>query len=82
MQSNETKQLFVLMTIAYIFSIAVRLIWVYQFGGNDSFMWNDQLMINTNDGYYYAEKARDILETPVIPRPSRTNLPPIDSLTF
>ena len=61
MQSSETKQIFILMTIAYIFSIAVRLIWVYQFGGNTSFMWEDQLMINTNDGYYYAEKARDIL---------------------
>jgi len=24
-------------------------------------MWNDQLMINTNDGYYFAERARDIL---------------------
>jgi len=24
-------------------------------------MWNGQLMINTNDGYYFAEKARDIL---------------------
>ena len=47
--------------IAYIFSIAVRLIWVYQFSGNDSFMWNGQLMINTNDGYVFAEKARDIL---------------------
>jgi len=61
MQARETKQIFILMTIAYIFSIAVRLIWVYQFGGNDSFMWNDQLMINTNDGYVFAEKARDIV---------------------
>ena len=24
-------------------------------------MWNNELMINTNDGYYYAEGARDIL---------------------
>jgi len=24
-------------------------------------MWNGQLMINTNDGYYFAERARDIL---------------------
>jgi dolichyl-diphosphooligosaccharide--protein glycosyltransferase/undecaprenyl-diphosphooligosaccharide--protein glycosyltransferase len=37
------------------------MIWVYQFGGVDSFMWNSELMINTNDGYYFAEGARDIL---------------------
>jgi len=61
MQSSETKQILVLMTLAYIFSIAVRLIWVYQFNGYDNFMWNNQLMINTNDGYYFAESARDML---------------------
>ena len=61
MQSSGTKQLFIFITIAYIFSIAIRLIWVYQFSGVDSFMWNDQIMINTNDGYVFAEKARDIL---------------------
>ncbi len=60
-ESSQTKQILILMSIAYIFSIAVRLIWVYQFGGNDSFIWNDQLMINTNDGYFFAEKARDAL---------------------
>jgi dolichyl-diphosphooligosaccharide--protein glycosyltransferase/undecaprenyl-diphosphooligosaccharide--protein glycosyltransferase len=51
----------ILIFIAYTVSIAVRLIWVYQFGGNDSFIWEGQLMINTNDGYYFAESARDIL---------------------
>ncbi len=62
MQLNgATRQIFILMTIAYFFSIAVRLIWVYQFHGDESFMWNGQLMINTNDGYFFAEKARDIL---------------------
>ena len=60
-ESSQIKQIFILMSIAYIFSIAVGLIWVYQFNGNESFMWNGQLMINTNDGYYFAEYARDIL---------------------
>jgi len=61
MQSSETKQIFILMSIAYLFSIAVRLIWVYQFNSVDNFIWNDQLMINTNDGYLFAERARDIV---------------------
>lgn len=50
-----------LMVLAFAFSIAVRYIWVYYFGGQDNFMWNGQLMINTNDGYYFAEGARDII---------------------
>ncbi|MEE4292246.1 MAG: hypothetical protein V2J13_10915, partial [Cycloclasticus sp.] len=50
-----------LILIAYVFSIFVRMIWVYQFSGSEMSYWNDQLMINTNDGYYFAEGARDIL---------------------
>lgn len=50
------------MIIAYAFSIAVRLIWVVQFQDNPSFQWQDQLMINTNDGYYFASAAQHVLE--------------------
>ena len=39
----------------------MRMIWIYQFHGYEPFMFNGQFMINTNDGYYYAEGARDIL---------------------
>ena len=60
-QKIETKLFFILTLIAFLFSVAVRYIWVYQFSGTDSFYWNGQLMINTNDGYYWAEGARDIL---------------------
>lgn len=47
--------------IAYIFSVAIRFIWVYQFGDYPSFKFNHQFMITTNDGYFYAEGARDII---------------------
>ena len=57
----NTKYFILLVLLAYIFSVAIRYIWVYQFGGIPQFMWNHQLMINTNDGYYWAEGARDIL---------------------
>jgi len=56
------KQLFIFMLIAYAFSFAIRLIWVYQFSDNPQFIWNNELMINTNDGYYFASGAQQWLE--------------------
>lgn len=55
------RHLLILILIAYIFSVGVRYIWVAEFSNTDSFKWNEQLMINTNDGYFWAEGARDIL---------------------
>jgi len=49
-----TGQMLGLMLLAYIFSFTIRMIWVYQFQDNPNFMWNNQLMINTNDGYFFA----------------------------
>ena len=55
------KYFVVLMLVAFIFSVAIRMIWMNQFSDIESFRWNNQLMINTNDGYYFAEGARDII---------------------
>jgi len=55
------KYFMLLMTLAYLFSIVVRMSWIYYFNDVDAFIWNNELMINTNDGYYFAEGARDIL---------------------
>jgi len=49
-----TKQLMIWIGIAYLFSVLIRMIWVYQVHGIPSFYWNGQLMINTNDGYFFA----------------------------
>lgn len=49
------------MAVAFLFSIAVRMIWYYQFADYEAFKFNGQFMINTNDGYFWAEGARDIL---------------------
>jgi len=54
-------QLWGLMLIAYLFSFAIRMIWVYQFQDNPNFYWNNQLMINTNDGYTWAAGAQNYL---------------------
>jgi len=59
---SENRQTVLLILIAFIFSFSVRLIWVSQFSDNDSFKFNNEFMINTNDGYAYAEGARDILK--------------------
>ena len=53
-----TPQMMGLILIAYLFSFAIRLIWVYQFQDSASFIWNNQLMINTNDGYFFASGAQ------------------------
>jgi len=50
-----------LIVLAFSFSVAVRLIWAYQFADFESFKFAGQFMINTNDGYYWAEGARDLL---------------------
>lgn len=56
-ENVSTKYMLLLMSVAYIFSIAMRMIWVNQFSGYDEFYWNTQLMINTNDGYIWASSA-------------------------
>ncbi|MBU1643516.1 peptide-binding protein [bacterium] len=64
--TNETQinlRLFFILTLfAYFFSFAVRMIWVYQFQDNPQVMWNNQFMINTNDGYFFASGAQKWLE--------------------
>lgn len=50
-----------LIFLAFAFSLCVRLIWVYQFADYEAFKFADEFMINTNDGYYWAEGARDLL---------------------
>jgi len=61
MTITQNKKTFLFILIAFAFSIAVRLIWVYQFSDAEQFKHNGQFMINTNDGYVWAEGARDIL---------------------
>ena len=55
------KYMLLLMLIAYMFSFAIRMIWVYQFQDNADFYWNGQLMINTNDGYTWAAGVQNVM---------------------
>jgi dolichyl-diphosphooligosaccharide--protein glycosyltransferase/undecaprenyl-diphosphooligosaccharide--protein glycosyltransferase len=61
MTLTQNKKTVLLILLAFAFSFSVRLIWVQQFAGAEEFKFNGEFMINTNDGYFYAEGARDIL---------------------
>ncbi|QKG29839.1 STT3 domain-containing protein [Campylobacter sp. RM16187] len=56
-----SKQTFLLISLAFIFSVACRFYWVYWASAYEPFFWNNQLMISTNDGYAFAEGARDMI---------------------
>jgi len=56
------KHVTLLVLIAYAFSFAIRMIWVAQFSGNPATMWMNELMINTNDGYFFASMVQNLLD--------------------
>lgn len=58
----KKRTFWALVGIAFLFSIAFRLIWVAQFSEISSVRHMDSFMLTTNDSYYWAEGARDILE--------------------
>ncbi len=55
------REITILAIAAYLFSFAIRMIWVYQFKDSPNFYWNGQLMINTNDGYFFASAVEYLL---------------------
>ena len=59
--TKETKLTIIYILVAFTFSVLMRMIWVYQFENVEAFKYAGELMINTNDGYLWAEGARDIL---------------------
>ena len=61
MTVDERKKVWIYIIAAYLFSVVVHMLWAYIFHGYTPFMWNGQFMINTNDGYYWAEGARDVI---------------------
>lgn len=60
-EKSSTLIFLLLIVIAYSFSIAIRLIWIDWASGFPEFYWNNHLMINTNDGYYFAASAKNAL---------------------
>lgn len=56
------KYFILLIAVAFVFSVAVRYIWIDTFKDAETFKWNNEIMLNTNDGYWFAEGAKSILE--------------------
>ncbi|WP_107952796.1 STT3 domain-containing protein [Campylobacter concisus] len=46
---------------AYLFGFAARMLWVLLAKDMPEFYFNGEFMLTTNDAYYYAEGARDML---------------------
>lgn len=61
MQLLNRYQISIFIIIAYLFALLCRMEWVVWASGYSDFIWNNQLMISTNDGYAYAEGARDMI---------------------
>ena len=74
LQKRELMSVTGLIIVAFLFSIAIRFIWVYQFQNYEAFKYAGEFMINTNDGYFWAEGARDLLSGEV----QKNDLSPIN----
>jgi dolichyl-diphosphooligosaccharide--protein glycosyltransferase/undecaprenyl-diphosphooligosaccharide--protein glycosyltransferase len=61
-EQTSIRTLLLFIAVAYIFSISMRFIWVNEVTPVAQFHWNNELMINNNDGYSFAEGARDIIQ--------------------
>jgi len=59
---NRTLMVLLLILIAYAFSVGVRMYWPMHFADNASMYYNNVLMINTNDGYFFASGAKEMLD--------------------
>ncbi len=59
--TNNNKTVFFLILIAFAFGVFFRLIWVFKFGNEPSFLFNGSLMLTTNDGYFFASGVDKLL---------------------
>ncbi len=48
--------------LAYMFSMGVRMYWPMHFADAQSMHYAGELMINTNDGYFFSTNAKDIID--------------------
>jgi len=58
---NKVAAVVLMILAAYFFSIGVRMYWPMYFVDTASFYHAGEIMINTNDGYYFATGARDVI---------------------
>ena len=61
MEKIKNKEIYLMIIVAYLFSLIVRYIYIYQIGDNPEFIWNNSYIINTNDGYYFGSGVQKVL---------------------
>ena len=59
---NNLALLLLLIMVAYLFSMGIRMYWPVHFADAQSMYYAGELMINTNDGYFFSTGARDIVD--------------------
>ncbi|WP_086237030.1 STT3 domain-containing protein [Campylobacter porcelli] len=82
MQILNRYQITIFILIAYFFALLCRMEWVIWASSYSDFIWNNQLMISTNDGYAYAEGARDMIAGFHQPNDLSYYGAPLSTLTF
>ena len=58
---QQTKEILIYILVAYIFSLGIRYIYIDWAKDIPEFYWNNQIMINNNDGYYFGSIAQHYL---------------------
>jgi len=58
----KRNEVWVYIVFAYLLSVVFRLTYVYQVADISSYFWNGQLMLNTNDGYFWASGAKNLFD--------------------
>lgn len=53
--------MFLIMTLVYIFGVACRFFWIYWASGIEQFSFDGELIMTTNDAFANAEGARDMI---------------------
>ena len=69
---QQRRDIYIYIAVAFTFSFLVHLVWVFMHIHDAQYMWNGQLSINTNDGYYFGSGAQEELyglhkDNPFIP---------------
>lgn len=76
----DRRSLLTLILIAFAFSISIRLLVAYEQYGNPNFYFEGAPIIKSPDGFYYAEGARDIINSANTPDDGRSPITSVVSI--
>lgn len=59
MNKIAKRDILLAIIFTYLFSLLCRYYWIHWASANENFLFNNELMINTNDGYAFGEGAKE-----------------------